>query len=321
MKQTAQFACGLAWVSCFPDAVAAASAGNPAYFMLGAAAAMLPGFADAHLRGLFHHDMEIVPDPAAPDPAATAAALAAAIETSAASGNPLGIRLHPARVGDDAWLCQEVFFDTRLRSVSAAFGPVVDGWNQPLGGQPGLPAPCRRGFRPLLRLRDRARLSVRGRDDVVIRMEPSPDGTLAVRVARRHWSLKAGLAAALAAGLALAAAAGPVAGAAGGGALAIGILLHGAHGLPAGLRSVLAGRPPRAPDSREDGAAHSTPVACLACALLLWNLHSAAAPAREKLRAARVMATAAAVHFAGALALRRLSAGAARPSKTEGTAR
>jgi len=304
MKQAAQLACGVAWASFFPGAVSAGAAGDPSYFILAAAAAMLPGFVDRALRGLVRHDIEIVPDPADPDPRATAEALAGAIDSAAADVRQLSVRLHPVKVGTDAWLCQEVFFDTRLRAVTVTPGPVVDGSNAPLGAPAQFPGPGRCGFRPRLTLGGRARLNVRSRDDIVIRAEPAPDGSVTIRAGHRLWGRNATLAAAVTAVLALAAIAGPLAGAVAGGALALGAILEMKSAAPAGRHSIFSVRP--------DSTAQCMAVAWISCVLVMWNLDAGRAPRAARLRAARIAAAAASVPPAGILVLRRLSAGSRR---------
>jgi len=214
LKGIAHFAVGVAAASCFPEAVRAGAAGNPAYFVLGGACGLLPDTMDFKFgRFLHRHEVEVVPDPLKFDTAAVAAAVAGAVNRAAETGRSVDIKLNTVQLGADRWRQYTVRFDGAARRVRVRPGPVVD------GGGNRLPGERERGARPSeaplacgVRLEYMADTTIGAFDGPVFRMRPEGDGTVAVEFMpwRRGWTHS--LVTCLLAGLALAAVWRPLAG-------------------------------------------------------------------------------------------------------------
>jgi len=173
MKGIAHFISGVAVASFCPWAISAAQEGNPAYFILGAVAGILPDTIDFKFyRYFYRHDIRVEPDQTELDPQPIADALAAAI--SLAYSPPIGgvsapalqslrnsvaevrnlgdpqtlsrkcdpsitLKLSTIQQGVDNWRQYRVKIDPEAGEVRVQFGPVVSTGQVP---QPGtLPDP------------------------------------------------------------------------------------------------------------------------------------------------------------------------------------
>ncbi|MBN1556571.1 MAG: metal-dependent hydrolase [Lentisphaerae bacterium] len=207
MKGMAHFAVGAAVASCFPEAVRAAAAGHPLYFLAGGIAGLLPDTLDVCIaRLLCRHDIEVQPDPKrfAAQPAAEAVALA--IDRAGAAGRPVRIKLNTVRLGADRWRRYTVRFDPAAGRVAVREGPEVDGGGRPYAGTgPGRGRNGDAATERPFRIEYEALTAIDARDGPVFEMAPGADGRVAVRFNpwRRRWSHSLVLAAAagLAAGL------------------------------------------------------------------------------------------------------------------------
>jgi membrane-bound metal-dependent hydrolase YbcI (DUF457 family) len=311
MNGLTHFAAGIAWASFFPAAVSAGASGNPGYFVLAAAAGLLPDIlASGFRRPLCSVDVEVVLDPGAPDPAIVAQALASAMEDAAARSRPVGVRIHPIRVGPACRRTCEILYDVSGRSVSVRISQpeespdpapdAADQWDEP--ATCGVTAPIRLDFR--------ARAIVDGPGDTIFIMEPGADGSVTPRFLpwRRGWSHSLVTAALLA--LAVSAAAGWTAGLIAGGAFALHTLMDQSGYTGCQLLAPLSWR--RFPGlqwsgPRPDAASH---VVALLCVLaIFWNLYTAAGLCYSPLRVFRGLAAAATIPLLAAAALRRFADG------------
>ncbi|MFA7368595.1 MAG: metal-dependent hydrolase [Kiritimatiellales bacterium] len=139
MKGIAHFISGVAAASFCPWAVEAAQNGNPAFFILGAVAGILPDTIDFKFyRYFYRHDVSIEPHPDRLDPQPVADAIAAAVSKTAATGKPVRLKLCTMQLSADNWRQYRVRIDPEAGEVRAQFGPVVSTGQVP---QPGtLPA-------------------------------------------------------------------------------------------------------------------------------------------------------------------------------------
>ncbi|HNX52267.1 MAG TPA: metal-dependent hydrolase [Pontiellaceae bacterium] len=139
MKGIAHFISGAAVASFCPWAVEAAQNGNPAFFILGAAAGILPDTLDFKFyRFFYRYDVSVYPDPEKLDPQPVADAVAAAVSEAAATGGPVRVKLSTIKLSADNWRQYRVRIDPDAGEVRAQFGPVVSTGQAP---QPGtLPA-------------------------------------------------------------------------------------------------------------------------------------------------------------------------------------
>ena len=145
MKGIAHFISGVAVASFCPWAVAAAQEGNPAYFIIGAAAGILPDTIDFKFyRFFFHHDLRVEPyfgrpsmggvvegrgvlilfdaDKLDPQPIADAVAKAVSL---AMEGMPTTLKLSTIKMGADNWRQYCVKIDPEAGEVRVQFGPIV----------------------------------------------------------------------------------------------------------------------------------------------------------------------------------------------------
>jgi len=193
MKGLSHFVAGLAVASCFPESVRAGAASQPALFLLGGIAGLLPDTLDFRfVRFLYRHDMEVVPDPARPDPGMIAEAIAYAIERARLTRKPVRIKLHTIQQGAGRWQPYTVRLDTLRRRVVVAYeapatvGSTAGGERARRGPKPAeRPVAC--AFTPGYE----AVISVDILDGPVLKMVPAPDGG-PVRVEflpwHRRWS-------------------------------------------------------------------------------------------------------------------------------------
>lgn len=139
MKGIAHFISGVAAASFCPWAVEAAQNGNPAYFILGSVAGILPDTIDFKFyRFFYHHEVSVEPDSNHLDPQPIADAVAAAVSEAAGTGKPVRVKLSAIKLSADNWRQYRVRIDPGAREVRVQFGPVVSTGQVP---QPGsLPA-------------------------------------------------------------------------------------------------------------------------------------------------------------------------------------
>jgi membrane-bound metal-dependent hydrolase YbcI (DUF457 family) len=125
MKGIAHFISGVAVASFCPWAVAAAQEGNPAYFILGAAAGILPDTIDFKFYRFFYkHDVRIEPQADALDPQPIADAVAQAV-SQAADGKRTTLKLSTIKMGADNWRQYRMKIDPEAGEVRVQFGPIV----------------------------------------------------------------------------------------------------------------------------------------------------------------------------------------------------
>lgn len=204
MKGIAHFVSGVAAASFFPWSIEAALRGNPVYFVLGGACALLPDTIDFKFyRFFFRHDVYLDPDPVRPDTAAMAAALAGAAGRARREGCRVRVKLNTIRRGADYWQQYRVRFDPVGSRVQVRLGPVVNTGQVPVPGtEPGAaeaageaPLPC-----PVVQTYD-AVTTVDIFDGPTFEFEPRPDGCVVLHFLpwHRKWShsLTVGLALAL----------------------------------------------------------------------------------------------------------------------------
>ena len=125
MKGIAHFISGVTVASFCPWAVEAAQNGNPAYFILGAVAGILPDTVDFKFyRFFYNHDIQIEPHPDQFDPQPIADAVAEAV-SRAAEDRRTTLKLATIKMGADNWRQYRVKIDVEAGEVRVQFGPVV----------------------------------------------------------------------------------------------------------------------------------------------------------------------------------------------------
>ena len=125
MKGIAHFISGVTVASFCPWAIEAAQNGNPAYFILGAAAGILPDTVDFKFYRFFYsHDIRVEPEPDELDPQPVADAVATAV-SRAAEGESVRLKLSTIKMGADNWRQYRVRIDPEAGEVRVQFGPVV----------------------------------------------------------------------------------------------------------------------------------------------------------------------------------------------------
>lgn len=227
MKGLTHLTLGVAWVSCWPAAVAAGAEGHPGLFVLGAACGILPDTLDFRfLRYGFAHDVEVIPDPNRPDPALIAEALAAAAAQARTRGRTVRVRLHTARVGTGLWQQYRLRFDVANGEVQVTYTGIVNTSRDPVHVA-GNQAEAIQSAAPLqvsLALDYRAETEIDIFDGPTFAFDPMPDGRVGVRFIpwHRQWTHSLTLAAAV--GVTVGLLAGPLAGAAAGGAWTLHVL-------------------------------------------------------------------------------------------------
>jgi len=126
MKGIAHFISGVAAASFCPWVVEAAQNGNPAFFILGAAAGILPDTIDFKFyRYFYRHDVSVEPRPDRLDPQPVADAIAAAVSEAAATGRPVRLKLCTLQLSADNWRQYRIRIDSDAGEVRVQFGPVV----------------------------------------------------------------------------------------------------------------------------------------------------------------------------------------------------
>ena len=135
MKGIAHFISGVAAASFCPWAIEAAQNGNPAFFILGAVAGILPDTIDFKFyRFFYHHEVSIYPEPTKLDPQPVADAVAAAVTEAAVTGRPVRLKLATIKTGVDDWRQYRVRIDPDSGEVRVQFGPVVSTGQSPQFG-------------------------------------------------------------------------------------------------------------------------------------------------------------------------------------------
>jgi membrane-bound metal-dependent hydrolase YbcI (DUF457 family) len=191
MKGISHFAIGIAAASCFPAAVRAGAHGNPLYFILAAAAGVLPDTLDFKFgRYLHRHDMEVTPDPHRPAPQMIADAVAFAVNRAWELKTPFTIKLDTIRLGTDAWQTYDIRFDVPGRRVACELGPVVGGGAVAPSGAVRSRASAVAALVCDVKPDYTATTRVDILDGPVFRMERLPDGRVAPRFLPWHrtWS-------------------------------------------------------------------------------------------------------------------------------------
>ncbi len=125
MKGIAHFISGVTVASFCPWAVEAAQDGNPAYFILGAVAGILPDTVDFKFyRFFYRHDLRVEPQPDQLDPQPVAVAVARAVSL-ALDGRRTTLKLSTIKTGADNWRQYRVKIDPEAGEVRVQFGPIV----------------------------------------------------------------------------------------------------------------------------------------------------------------------------------------------------
>ena len=193
MKGITHFTLGVAIASCFPEAVKAAAAGNPLYFVIGGAFGLLPDTLDFRfVRFLYPHHTEIAPDPLIPDPALIAHAIADSLTDAMLSKRTIRVKLDSMPLGEDQWLRYHVHFDVVARTVRVEIGDSVDTGGQPLAPPP-IPKSKRTATVPLgtdIHIEYMASTTIDIFDGPMFSMEPTRNGSINVRFIpwHREWT-------------------------------------------------------------------------------------------------------------------------------------
>ncbi len=141
MKGIAHFISGVTVASFCPWAIIAAQEGNPAYFILGAVAGILPDTIDFKFYRFFYpHDIRVEPqksgdasqtfanvvpfDPEQLDPQPIADAIAQSV-SAALDGKPITLKLSTIQISADNWRQYRVRIDPEAGDVRVQFGPIV----------------------------------------------------------------------------------------------------------------------------------------------------------------------------------------------------
>lgn len=192
MKGIAHFASGVAATSFFPWAVRASLEGNPAYFVLGGACALLPDTLDFKFyRFFYHHDLYVDPDPKRFDLQAIADTLAAALRRARDERRTVTVKLNTVRLGADAWQQYAVRFDPDRQEVQVEQGPVVTTGQVPVPGTtPAAPTVARAALdAPIVQTYD-AVTRVDIFDGPTFAFEPTADGRVVLHFLpwHRKWT-------------------------------------------------------------------------------------------------------------------------------------
>lgn len=127
VNNLSHFAVGVTVASCFPGAVRAAVAGNPAYMLLGGVCGVLPNILDrSSLSAPREIDVSVVLDPSRPDAATLADGFAFAVWRAVAAGTPVRVALCSVPANRQTWQRYTIRLDVRGCAVRAHLGPVVD---------------------------------------------------------------------------------------------------------------------------------------------------------------------------------------------------
>jgi hypothetical protein len=209
MKGLTHLTLGVAWASCWPQAVAAGADGHPGLFVLAAACGILPDTLDFRLlRYLYPHDMEIISDPRRPDPGLMAQALAQAIGHARDTGKAVRVRIHTVRVGAGIWQHYRLYFDIAKQRVQVDYTGLVNTSRDPITARgsdstpltASAPLPC-----PVA-LDYHAGTDIDIFDGPTYSLEPQPDGRVIARFIpwHRQWTHSLVVAGALGLGIGLA---------------------------------------------------------------------------------------------------------------------
>lgn len=282
MKGLTHLTVGVAWASCWPQAVAAGAEGHPGLFILGAAFGLLPDTVDFRLlRYLYPHDMEIVSDPLRPDPALVAKALATAVARARASGKPFRVRLHTVRVGSGLWHQYRLRFDVAEQRLHVTFSGVVNTSREPVVTTGATPAPVTHTT-PLpcaVALDYRAECDVDIFDGPTFAFEPLPDGRVRIRFIPWHREYTHSLVVAAALGLGIGLAGGWLAGLVAAGAWALHVLADQTGFMGSNLFFPFTrSRTPGCQMAEADNAWVNAAVIGFSVLLIFWNLARQAMP-------------------------------------------
>lgn len=227
MKGLTHLTLGVAWASCWPQAVAAGAAGHPGLFVLAAACGILPDTLDFRLlRYLYPHDLEIIPDPLQPDPGLLAQALAQAVGRARMTGKAVRVRIHTVRVGAGLWQQYRLQFDIAQQRVQVDYAGVVNTSREPVRAE-GIDATPRTAAAALpcpVVLDYHAGSDIDIFDGPTYSLEPQADGRVIARFIPWHRQWTHSLVVAAAVALAIGLAGGALAGIVAGGAWALHIL-------------------------------------------------------------------------------------------------
>lgn len=191
MKGISHFSAGVALASYFPQAVDAAAAGNPAYFILGGVFGLLPDTIDFKaLRFFYRHDMEVISDPNRPDPLAIAGAVAHAVHQARASGRPVRIKINTTPAGSGLWHQYRLLFDIAGNRVTVSFNGVVTTSRLPAATQPYPPVTASVPLECGVAIDYAAANDIDIFEGPVFSMEPADDGRICARFIpwHRQWS-------------------------------------------------------------------------------------------------------------------------------------
>jgi membrane-bound metal-dependent hydrolase YbcI (DUF457 family) len=276
MKGLTHLTLGVAWATCWPQAVAAGADGHPGLFVLAAACGILPDTIDFRLlRYVYPHDLEIIPDPQRPDPALLAQALARAIGRARETGKAVRVRIHTVRVGAGLWQHYRLHFDIAHQRVQVDYTGVVNTSREPVTAE-GIDATPLTASATLpcpMALEYQAVTDIDIFDGPTYCLEPLPDGRVMAHFIpwHRQWTHSLVVAATLA--LAIGWAGGVLAGLVAGGAWALHILADQAGFMGSNLFFPFTRR--RTPGRQMAPADHPWVNASLIWAALLlmfWNL-------------------------------------------------
>lgn len=274
MKGITHFSAGIAWASCFPHAVDAAAAGNPAYFVLGGALGLLPDTVDFKwLRFFYRHDMEVVPDPNRPDPLTIAKALAHAIGRASATGRSVRIKINTTRAGAGLWHQYHLFFDLPARKITVRFNGVVTTSREPAPLQPHASATASVPLECDVALDYTAGSDIDIFEGPVFSMDPVRDGRICARFIPWHRQWSHSLTGAVAVGTLTAWLWNGTAGLIAGGALALHVLADQAGFMGSNLLyPFMKRRTPGLQWLRSDNAVVNFAVVWISALLTYWNL-------------------------------------------------
>ncbi len=132
MKGIAHFISGVTVASFCPWAIDAAQNGNPAFFIVGAIAGILPDTIDFKFyRYFYHHEVSIYPEPDKLEPQPIADAIAAAVTEAVTTGRSVRVKLSTIKLSADNWRQYRIRIDPDSGEVRVQFGPVVSTGQEP----------------------------------------------------------------------------------------------------------------------------------------------------------------------------------------------
>ncbi len=186
MKGFTHFVAGLAITSFFPWAVDAAARGNPLYFLLGGACALLPDTLDFRLlRYFYRYHVEITPDPLQPDMQMVADAIANAIDMTTSAS--LRLRLNTIRTGTDQWQKYHIHINAGKRQVIAKLDGIIDTGGNTIDDQKRNQQPAAiASFHAPVNVEYLASFSVEMFDGPHLELEPDRNGEIQIRFIPWH---------------------------------------------------------------------------------------------------------------------------------------